>query len=463
MQRRRRRSPWSARFAEPVDERVKRFTASVAFDRRLAKYDIQASLAHAGMLAAQGVLARRDLAAIRRGLARIGREIDAGRFRWSLDAEDVHLNIERRLTALVGDAGKRLHTARSRNDQVATDVRLWLRAEIDALRGLIADLQRALLDQAGRHAGLVMPGFTHLQVAQPVTFGHHLLAYVEMLERDRERLLQVRSRVNRLPLGAAALAGTSFPIDRRRVARELGFEGLCENSLDAVSDRDFAIEFCACAALAMVHLSRLAEELVLWANPRFGFVRLPEAYCTGSSIMPQKRNPDVPELVRGKSGRVFGALVALLALMKGQPLAYNKDNQEDKQPLFDAVDTLKDSVAVFTGLAAGLEPVPAAMRAALREGHATATDLAEYLVRKGVPFRDAHDVVARVVRAAEAAGVDLAALPLATLRSFSKKIGADVRRVLTPEGSVASRRHRGGTAPAEVRRAVARARKRLRR
>jgi len=463
MQRRRRRSPWSARFAEPVDERVKRFTASVAFDRRLAKYDIQASLAHAGMLAAQGVLARRDLAAIRRGLARIGREIDAGRFRWSLDAEDVHLNIERRLTALVGDAGKRLHTARSRNDQVATDVRLWLRAEIDALRGLIADLQRALLDQAGRHAGLVMPGFTHLQVAQPVTFGHHLLAYVEMLERDRERLLQVRSRVNRLPLGAAALAGTSFPIDRRRVARELGFEGLCENSLDAVSDRDFAIEFCACAALAMVHLSRLAEELVLWANPRFGFVRLPEAYCTGSSIMPQKRNPDVPELVRGKSGRVFGALVALLALMKGQPLAYNKDNQEDKQPLFDAVDTLKDSVAVFTGLAAGLEPVPAAMRAALREGHATATDLAEYLVRKGVPFRDAHDVVARVVRAAEAAGVDLAALPLATLRSFSKKIGADVRPVLTPEGSVASRRHRGGTAPAEVRRAVARARKRLRR
>jgi argininosuccinate lyase len=415
------------------------------------------------MLAAQGVLSRRDLAAIRRGLARIGREIDSGRFRWSIEAEDVHLNIERRLTALVGDAGKRLHTARSRNDQVATDVRLWLRAEIDELRGLIAGLEGALLDQAQRHAALIMPGFTHLQVAQPVTFGHHLLAYVEMLERDRQRLLEVRSRVNRLPLGAAALAGTSFPIDRRRVARELGFEGLCENSLDAVSDRDFAIEFCACAALAMVHLSRLAEELVLWANPRLGFVRLPEGYCTGSSIMPQKRNPDVPELVRGKSGRVFGSLVALLALMKAQPLAYNKDNQEDKEPLFDAADTLKSSVAVFTGLVAGLEPVPGAMRAAVRQGHATATDLADYLVRRGVPFRDAHHVVARAVRAAEAAGVDLAALPLATLRSFSTQIGSDVQRILTPEGSVAARRHPGGTAPAEVLRAVARARKRLRR
>jgi len=459
----RKRSPWSARFSEPVDERVKRFTASVSFDRRLAKYDIQASLAHARMLAAQGVLARRDLGAIRRGLARIEKEIECGRFRWSLDAEDVHLNIERRLTALVGDAGKRLHTARSRNDQVATDLRLWLRAEIDELRGLIAALENALLDQAQRHAALVMPGFTHLQVAQPVTFGHHLLAYVEMLERDRERLIQLRGRVNRLPLGAAALAGTSFPIDRKRVARELGFEGLCENSLDAVSDRDFAIEFCAFAALAMVHLSRLAEELVLWANPRFGFVRLPEAYCTGSSIMPQKRNPDVPELVRGKSGRVFGALMALLALMKAQPLAYNKDNQEDKQPLFDAVDTLKDCLDVMAGLVAGLLPMPKAMRAAVLEGHATATDLADYLVRKGVPFRDAHDVVARAVREAERSGVDLASLPLSSLKKFSPKIAADVSRVLTPEGSVAARRHVGGTAPAQVRRAVARARKRLRR
>ncbi len=452
---------WSGRFNEPVDELVKRFTASVSFDRRLAKYDIEGSIAHARMLAARGILPRRDLAAIERGLGRIRRDIDAGRFEWSLDAEDVHLNIERRLTALAGDAGKRLHTARSRNDQVATDVRLWLRAEIDEIRKRVAALQGALLDQAGRHAALVMPGFTHLQVAQPVTFGHHLLAYFEMLERDRDRLAEVRSRVNRLPLGAAALAGTSFPIDRNRVAKELGFEALCENSLDAVSDRDFAIEFCAAASLVMVHLSRLAEELVLWASPRFGFVRLPDRYCTGSSIMPQKKNPDVPELVRGKTGRVVGATVALLMLMKGQPLAYNKDNQEDKEPLFDAVDTVKDSLAVFAGLVAGLQPVPRAMRAAVVEGHATATDLADYLVRKGVPFRDAHEAVARAVREAERVGRDLSALPLATLKRFSSRIGPDVKAVLTPEGSLAARNHLGGTAPAQVRAAVARARKRL--
>src|SRR5688500_197249 len=452
---------WSGRFSEPVDELVKRFTASVSFDQRLAKYDIEGSLAHARMLAARGMLPRRDPAAIERGLGRIRREIAAGRFAWSLDAQDVHLNSERRLTALAADAGKRLHTARSRNDQVATDLRLWLRAETDQVLKSLAALQRALLAQAGRHAALVMPGFTHLQVAQPVTFGHHLLAYVEMLERDRERLVEIRARVNRLPLGAAALAGTSFRIDRGRVARELGFEALCENSLDAVSDRDFAIEFCAAAALLMVHLSRLAEELVLWSSPRFGFVRLPDAYCTGSSIMPQKKNPDVPELVRGKTGRVIGAAVALLVLMKGQPLAYNRDNQEDKQPLFDAVDTVKDSLAVFAGLVGGLQPVPRAMRAAVLEGHATATDLADYLVRKGVPFRDAHELVARAVREAERAGCDLAALPLATLRRFSPKIGADVKAVLTPEGSLAARNHPGGTAPAQVRAAVARARKRL--
>jgi argininosuccinate lyase len=453
--------PWSGRFEEPVDERVKRFTASASFDKRLAKYDIEGSLAHARMLAARRILSRRDLGAIERGLARIRREIDAGTFRWSIDAEDVHLNIERRLVALAGEPGKRLHTARSRNDQVATDMRLWLRDEIDATEEQLKNIQKSLLDQAERHAALVMPGFTHLQVAQPVTFGHHLLAYVEMFARDQERLVQVRSRVNRLPLGAAALAGTSFPIDRERVARELGFEGLCENSLDAVSDRDFAIEFCAFAALAMVHLSRLAEELVLWASPRFGFVRLPDRFCTGSSIMPQKKNPDVPELVRGKSGRVAGHLVALLTLMKGQPLAYNKDNQEDKEPLFDAVDTLKDCLAVFAPLVAGLEPVAAAMRAAALEGHATATDLADYLVRKGMAFRDAHGVVARAVREAERAGVDLAALPLSKLRTFSPLIASDVKKILTPEGSVATRSHRGGTAPAEVRRAIARARKRL--
>ncbi len=434
----------------------------MAFDRRLAKYDIEASLAHARMLRAAGILPRRDLAAIERGLAQVRREIEGGRFKWSLDDEDVHLNIERRLTALVGDAGKRLHTARSRNDQVATDLRLWLRDEIDAIASRVVALERALIEQAQRHAELIMPGFTHLQVAQPVTFGHHLLAYVEMLARDRERLAQVRSRVNRMPLGAAALAGTSFKIDRRRVARELGFEGLAENSLDAVSDRDFAIEFCASAALIMMHLSRLSEELVLWMSPRFGFVRLPDRYCTGSSIMPQKKNPDVAELVRGKSARVIGATMALMTLMKGQPLAYNKDNQEDKEPLFDAVDTVKDSLSVFAGMIAGMEPVAEAMRAAVLEGHATATDLADYLVRKGVPFRDAHEAVARAVREAERMGTDLAALPLETLRGFSEHIGADARRVLTPEGSVAARNHIGGTAPAQVRAAAARALKRLR-
>jgi len=452
---------WSGRFAEAVDARVKRFTASVAFDRRLASVDIQGSLAHARMLGAAGILSRRDVAAIARGLKRIQGEIEAGRFQWSVDDEDVHLNIERRLTALIGDAGKRLHTGRSRNDQVATDLRLWLRAEIDAIRALLGDLVGVLLDQASRHAGLAMPGFTHLQVAQPVTFGHHLLAYVEMFLRDRERLADCRGRVNRLPLGAAALAGTTFPIDRERVARELGFEAVCENSLDAVSDRDFAIEFSSAASLVMVHLSRLSEELVLWSSPRFGFVRLPDRYCTGSSIMPQKKNPDVPELVRGKSGRVFGGLVALLTLMKAQPLAYNKDNQEDKEPLFDVTDTVKDSLAVFVGMMKDLEPVPEAMRAALLEGHATATDLADYLVRKGVPFRDAHEVVARAVREAELSGCDLASLPLATLRKFSPKIGADVKRILTPEGSLAARRHVGGTAPAQVAKAIARARRRV--
>ena len=452
---------WSGRFKEPVDERVKRFTASVDLDRRLAKQDIAGSLAHARMLAAAGIIGKRDLTAIERGLAQIRREIEKGDFQWSIDAEDVHLNIERRLTALIGEPGKRLHTARSRNDQVATDLRLWLREEIDGIDGSLAALIRSLIAQAERHAALVMPGFTHLQVAQPVTFGHHLLAYVAMFERDRDRLAECRARVNQLPLGAAALAGTSFPIDRERVAKELGFEGVAENSLDAVSDRDFAVEFCGCAALAMVHLSRLAEEIVLWSSARFGFIRLPDRYTTGSSIMPQKKNPDVAELVRGKSARVVGSLMALLTLMKSQPLAYNRDNQEDKAPLFDAVDTLKASLAVFADMIAKLVPQPRAMRAALAEGHATATDLADYLVRQGVAFRDAHEAVARAVREAERKGVDLARLPLATLKRFSPKIGADVKRVLTPEGSVASRDHIGGTAPSQVRKAAARARKRL--
>jgi argininosuccinate lyase len=453
------RGAWSGRFAEPVSEQVKRYTASITFDRRLAPYDIRGSLAHARMLRAARILSPKDLSAIERGLARIAKDIEAGRFRWSLDAEDVHLNIEKRLTALVGDAGKRLHTARSRNDQVATDVRLWLRDEIDASTRLLRRLQSALLDQAEAHAATVMPGFTHLQVAQPVTFGHHLLAYFEMFERDASRLTDCRQRTNRLPLGAAALAGTSFAIDRERVARELGFDGVCANSLDAVSDRDFAIEFCACAALVMVHLSRLCEELILWLNPRFGFVSLPDRFCTGSSIMPQKKNPDVPELARGKTARVIGSLTALLVLMKAQPLAYNKDNQEDKEPLFDAADTLRGTLAVFGELVPGIRVDAEAMRRAAKQGFATATDLADYLVRKGEPFRDAHEAVARAVRFAEQSGRDLSDLSLAELRRFAPSVQKDVFRFLSLEGSVASRSHVGGTAPAQVRAAVRRARK----
>ncbi|MBE0626166.1 MAG: argininosuccinate lyase [Burkholderiales bacterium] len=456
------RAAWSGRFAEPVSERVQRFTASVHFDQRLAEHDIRGSLAHARMLAACAVISRRDLAAIESGMRTIQAELRSGKFKWSLASEDVHLNIERRLTALAGDAGKRLHTARSRNDQVATDVRLWLRDAIDALAAQLGALQASLLEQAARHADTVMPGFTHLQVAQPVTFGHHLMAYFEMFARDRERLEDCRKRVNRLPLGAAALAGTSYPIDREMVAKALGFEGLCANSIDAVSDRDFAIEFCACAALIMTHVSRLSEELVLWMSPRYGFIRLPDRFCTGSSIMPQKKNPDVPELARGKTGRVAGHLMALLMLMKAQPLAYNKDNQEDKEPLFDTADTLSDTLAIFTDLVAGIEVDAAAMRAAALEGHATATDLADYLVKKGLAFRDAHEAVARAVRAADARGCDLAALGLAELRQFSPLVGADVFKVLTLEGSLASRDHAGGTAPRRVRAAVKRARKDLR-
>jgi argininosuccinate lyase len=454
-------TPWSGRFAEAVDARVQRYTASVSFDRRLAEFDIQGSLAHARMLAACGIIAASDLADIERGLALVRDEIRAGTFEWSIEAEDVHLNVERRLTALVGDAGKRLHTARSRNDQVATDVRLWLRAAIDDIRGLLRDLSGALVDLAEKHAATPMPGLTHLQVAQPVTFGHHLLAYYEMLKRDRERMADCRQRVNWLPLGAAALAGTTYPIDRERVARELGFDGICANSLDAVSDRDFAIEFAACGALVMVHLSRFCEELVLWVSPRFGFIRLPDAFCTGSSIMPQKKNPDVPELARGKSGRVIGDLVALLTLMKGQPLAYNKDNQEDKEPLFDVADTLVDTLAIFAALVPGIEVDETAMRTAAREGFATATDLADYLVRKGMAFRDAHEAVARAVREAANAGLDLADLPLPVLRQFAPLVGNDVYAVLGLDGSLAARNHPGGTAPEQVHAAVRRARAEL--
>jgi argininosuccinate lyase len=449
---------WSGRFEEPVAELVQRYTASVGFDRRLALHDIRGSLAHARMLARQHIITREDLAAIERGMATIRGEIERGEFRWSLADEDVHLNIEKRLTALVGDAGKRLHTARSRNDQVATDIRLWLRETIDLIDARLRAYQGALLDLAETHAAMPLPGFTHLQVAQPVTFGHHLLAYFEMAARDRERFADCRRRANRLPLGAGALAGTTFPIDREAVARELGFEGVCANSLDAVSDRDFAIEFAGCCALAMMHLSRLSEELIVWMSQSVGFIELADRFCTGSSMMPQKKNPDVPELARGKTGRVYGHLMGLLTLMKGQPLAYNKDNQEDKEPLFDAADTLDCTLAIFADMIAGIRVKPEAMRAALARGHATATDLADYLVKKGVPFRDAHEVVARAVRAADARGCDLAGLGVAELRQFSEHIGDDVLRVLTVEGSLAARDHVGGTAPPRVLAAIASAR-----
>ncbi|MES2296555.1 MAG: argininosuccinate lyase [Pseudomonadota bacterium] len=452
---------WSARFSEPVSDLVKRYTASVFFDKRLALFDIQGSLAHAEMLQAQGIISAADHAEIGRGMAQIKGEIEAGSFEWLLDLEDVHLNIEKRLTELVGDAGKRLHTGRSRNDQVATDIRLYVRAAIDDIGVLLTALRGALVDLAEKHADTIMPGFTHMQVAQPITFGHHMLAYVEMFGRDGERMRDCRRRVNRLPLGAAALAGTTFPIDRERVARTLGFDDVCHNSLDAVSDRDFAIEFCAASALIMTHVSRLSEELVIWMSPRVGFIDIADRFCTGSSIMPQKKNPDVPELARGKTGRVFGHLTGLLTLMKGQPLAYNKDNQEDKEPLFDTVDTVVDTLRIFADMAGGISVKPEAMRAAALQGYATATDLADYLVKKGLPFRDAHEAVARAVRACDEARCDLAEMPLERLREFSSLIEQDVFAVLTLEGSVAARDHVGGTAPRQVRAAIARVRAQL--
>ena len=452
---------WSALFSEPMSELVKRYTASVEFDKRLWRADIAGSLAHARMLAAQAIIGAQDLADIERGLAEITQDISDGRFVWKLELEDVHLNIEAALTQRVGDAGKRLHTGRSRNDQVATDVRLWLRGEIDALALLLIDLQRALVDVASHHSETVMPGFTHLQVAQPVSFAHHLLAYVEMFARDAERLADVRKRCNRLPLGAAALAGTSYPLDRDAVARELGFDGVCENSLDAVSDRDFAIEFLGFATITMVHVSRMAEELVLWMSQNFGFIDLADRYCTGSSIMPQKRNPDVAELARGKSGRVVGHLMGLITLMKGQPLAYNKDNQEDKEPLFDTVDTLAGTLRILTEMVAGIVVKPAAMEAAARRGYATATDLADYLVKRGLPFRDAHEVVAHAVKLGLQRGLDLAELPLADLQALHPLIGDDAPGVLTLRGSLDARDVRGGTAPVQVLAQVARHRARL--
>jgi argininosuccinate lyase len=452
---------WSGRFLEPVSDLVKRYTASVDFDKRLAEFDIEGSLAHAKMLNKVGVLNKQDLAAIEQGMAEILVEIQQNQFVWSVDLEDVHMNIERRLTEKIGDAGKRLHTGRSRNDQVATDIRLYLRHEIDIILELIKALQVSLLEQAQTHADTVMPGFTHLQAAQPVTFGHHMLAYVEMLMRDSERFIDCRRRVNCLPLGAAALAGTSFPIDRAFVAEQLGFEAICENSLDAVSDRDFAIEFTLAAAMTMMHLSRLSEELIFWMSPRMGFIDIADRFCTGSSIMPQKKNPDVPELVRGKTGRVNGDLIALLTLMKGQPLAYNKDNQEDKEPLFDAVDTLKDTLRIYAEMIRGVTVKVEAMREAVKQGFTTATDLADYLVTRGETFRDAHEAVALAVRYAEEKEVDLSDLSLVELKSFSPLIDEDIFAVLTVEGSLAARNHIGGTAPSQVRQAIVRAKEKV--
>jgi argininosuccinate lyase len=467
----RKQEAWSARFNEPMSELVKRYTASVDFDKRLALFDIQGSVAHATMLEAVGLISSQDLSDIQRGMDQIRSEIVAGTFDWQLDLEDVHLNIERRLTELVGDAGKRLHTGRSRNDQVATDIRLYLRDRVDHLGALLVQLQEALAGIAQQHAGTIMPGFTHLQVAQPVTFGHHMLAYVEMFARDHERMMDLRKRINRLPLGAAALAGTTFPIRRDMVASLLGFDGICRNSLDAVSDRDFAIEFCAAASLVMVHVSRLSEELILWMSPRFGFIDLADRFCTGSSIMPQKKNPDVPELARGKSGRVFGHLMGLLTLMKGQPLAYNKDNQEDKEPLFDTVDTLSDTLTIFAEMVAGITVNPQRMQAAAIEGFATATDLADALVRRGLAFRDAHEVVAHAVRYCVDHGATLEGLSLTQLKdalALDKHGHANVAvdqalaDSLTLQGSVQARAHAGGTSPVQVAQAVQEALQRLR-
>jgi argininosuccinate lyase len=452
---------WAGRFSEPTDAFVEAFTASVEFDQRLAPQDIQGSIAHATMLARQGILSDEERDAIVKGLGLILERIESGRFEWSVGLEDVHMNIEAALTEAIGEAGKKLHTGRSRNDQVATDVRLWLRRELEILGAELLRLQQALLDIAEREADTILPGFTHLQTAQPITFGHHMMAWFEMLERDASRLRDCGRRMNRMPLGAAALAGTTFPIDRDFSAQLLGFDGPCRNSLDAVSDRDFAIEFAAAASILMMHLSRMSEELIIWSSAQFGFITLSDSFCTGSSIMPQKKNPDVPELIRGKTGRVFGHLMALLTLMKSQPLAYNKDNQEDKEPLFDTVDNLRGSLKVFADMVPAISCNAERMRAAALQGFATATDLADYLVRKGMPFRDAHEVVGKSVAYCVTRKCDLAELTLEELRGFSDAIEADVFDYLTLEGSVAARNHIGGTAPQQVRAAIAAARNRL--
>ena len=448
---------WGGRFSEATDSFVQRFTASVSFDQRMAAEDIAGSLAHAAMLCKVGVLSDEELQQIQSGLAQVQQEIESGEFQWSVELEDVHMNIEARLTALIGVTGKKLHTGRSRNDQVATDIRLFLRSAIDLIAEELTRLQFGTIELAAQNTDTIMPGFTHLQTAQPVSFGHHLLAWNEMLERDFSRLMDCRARMNQSPLGAAALAGTTYPIDRAHTAAALGFDKPTENSLDSVSDRDFAIEFCSFASLLMTHLSRMSEELVIWTSAQFNFIELPDRFCTGSSIMPQKKNPDVPELVRGKVGRVNGHLISLLTLMKSQPLAYNKDNQEDKEPLFDTVDTVLDSLRAFADMVPAIKPRVEQMREAARSGFSTATDLADYLVGLGLPFRDAHEVVGKAVAHGVNTQMDLAEMELATLQGFCADIGEDVFEVLTLEGSLCARDHLGGTAPGQVAAAAERA------
>ena len=454
-------SMWGGRFSEATDSFVAEFTASVGFDQRFANQDIAGSIAHATMLAKAGIITEEEKDQIVAGLTQIKQEIADGKFVWSVALEDVHMNVESRLTAIIGDVGKKLHTGRSRNDQVATDIRLYLRDQTDIILGLLKRLQTGLLDLASQHTDTIMPGFTHLQTAQPVSFGHHVMAWFEMLMRDSERLIDGRKRINQMPLGAAALAGTTYPIEREFTAELLGFEGICQNSLDAVSDRDFAIEFASSASLLMMHLSRMSEEIILWMSAQFGFVVVPDRFCTGSSIMPQKKNPDVPELVRGKAARVFGDMITLLTLMKNQPLAYNKDNQEDKEPLFDVVDTVTGSLLAFADMLPNLIPNKENMRAATMKGYATATDLADYLVRKGLAFRDAHEVVGKAVALGVQKGVDLSELSLDELKGFSDLIGEDVFEYLTLEGSLNARNHIGGTAPNQVKMAIERGRQRI--
>jgi argininosuccinate lyase len=452
---------WGGRFNESTDDFVKTFGASVFFDKVLAPYDIEGSIAHATMLCEVGLLTNDEKKQIVEGLKQILDEIKSDNFNWSIDLEDVHMNVEARLTEICGDAGKKLHTGRSRNDQVATDIRLYLRDKVDGLLVNINSLQLALLDLAEKEASTIMPGFTHLQAAQPVSFGHHLMAYFEMFRRDKDRLAECQKRINSLPLGAAALAGTTYPIDRKRTAELLGFESICANSLDAVSDRDFVIEFNSVASIVMMHLSRFSEELILWSSAQFNFIELPDSFCTGSSIMPQKKNPDVPELVRGKTGRVYGNLISLLTIMKGQPLAYNKDNQEDKEPLFDTVNTLESCLRVFTDMVPTIEAKRDNMYNSTKKGYTTATDLADYLVNKGLPFRDAHEVVGKSVSYGIEHQKDLSELSLEELQFFDERIESDIFEVLSLEGSIGARDHLGATSPNQVKKAIKVARKSL--